>query len=176
MLSSLPCFYAFCWSAIPTSCYIFNVFFIYVCQYILIADLMWSNRKREFSDTNSEIRKTLLIFWLNALVFIRVQVKNSVKTFNIYSHIYIHFRRYVIGCHWRSKNLISDDCSSPFMSPYQCNLSQLKCSFVSVICVCRASFSSISSCPLALSSTDFSVCRHAIVIHRLWSNFPLNSS
>ena len=23
MLSSLPCFYAFCWSAIPTSCYIF---------------------------------------------------------------------------------------------------------------------------------------------------------
>ena len=27
MLSSLPCFYAFCWSAIPTSCYIFNVFY-----------------------------------------------------------------------------------------------------------------------------------------------------
>ena len=26
MLSSLPCFYAFCWSAIPTSGYIFNVF------------------------------------------------------------------------------------------------------------------------------------------------------
>jgi len=26
MLSSLPCFYAFCWSAIPTSCYTFNVF------------------------------------------------------------------------------------------------------------------------------------------------------
>ena len=25
VLSSLPCFYAFCWSAIPTSCYIFNV-------------------------------------------------------------------------------------------------------------------------------------------------------
>jgi len=23
MLSSLPCFYAICWSAIPTSCYIF---------------------------------------------------------------------------------------------------------------------------------------------------------
>ena len=30
MLSSLPCFYAFCWSAIPTSCYIFNVSFILV--------------------------------------------------------------------------------------------------------------------------------------------------
>ena len=27
MPSSLPCFYAFCWSAIPTSCYIFNVFY-----------------------------------------------------------------------------------------------------------------------------------------------------
>ena len=27
MLSSLPCFYAFCWSAIPTSCYVFNVFY-----------------------------------------------------------------------------------------------------------------------------------------------------
>ena len=26
MLSSLPCFPAFCWSVIPTSCYIFNVF------------------------------------------------------------------------------------------------------------------------------------------------------
>jgi len=25
MLSSLPCFYALCWSAIPTSCYILNV-------------------------------------------------------------------------------------------------------------------------------------------------------
>ena len=31
MLSSLPCFSAFCWSAIPTSCYIFNVF--YSCYY-----------------------------------------------------------------------------------------------------------------------------------------------
>jgi len=29
MLSSLPCFYAFCWSAIPTSCYIL-MFFILV--------------------------------------------------------------------------------------------------------------------------------------------------
>ena len=27
MLSSLPCFYAFCWSAIPTSSYILNVFY-----------------------------------------------------------------------------------------------------------------------------------------------------
>ena len=27
MLSSLPCFYAFCWSAIPTSCSIFNLFY-----------------------------------------------------------------------------------------------------------------------------------------------------
>jgi len=31
MLSSLPCFYAFCWSATPTSCYIFYVF--YSCNY-----------------------------------------------------------------------------------------------------------------------------------------------
>ena len=31
MLSSLPCFYAFCWSAIPTSCYIFNVFYSCKC-------------------------------------------------------------------------------------------------------------------------------------------------
>jgi len=33
MLSSLPCFYAFCWSAIPISCYIFNIFYscIYMC-------------------------------------------------------------------------------------------------------------------------------------------------
>ena len=30
MLSSLPCFYAFCWSAIPTSCYIFNA--VYSCR------------------------------------------------------------------------------------------------------------------------------------------------
>jgi len=28
MLSSLPCFYAFCWSAIPTSCDIFDVFIV----------------------------------------------------------------------------------------------------------------------------------------------------
>ena len=32
MLSPLPCFYAFCCSAIPTSCYIFNVFYSnYMC-------------------------------------------------------------------------------------------------------------------------------------------------
>jgi len=27
MLQSQPCFYALCWSAIPTSCFIFNVFY-----------------------------------------------------------------------------------------------------------------------------------------------------
>ena len=36
MLPSLPCFYAFCWSAIPTSCYIFNVF--YSCNIICWQD------------------------------------------------------------------------------------------------------------------------------------------
>jgi len=29
IIPSLPCFYAFCWSAIPTSYYIFNV--LYSC-------------------------------------------------------------------------------------------------------------------------------------------------
>jgi len=38
-LSSLPCFYAFCWSAIPTSCYIFNVF--YSC-YMYIQGAIWT--------------------------------------------------------------------------------------------------------------------------------------
>ena len=33
MLSSLPCFYAFCWSAIPTSCYIFNTFYSCSCHF-----------------------------------------------------------------------------------------------------------------------------------------------
>ena len=33
MLSSLPCFYAFCWSAIPTSCYIFYVFHSCLCHF-----------------------------------------------------------------------------------------------------------------------------------------------
>jgi len=33
MLSSLPCFYAFCWSAIHTSCYIFNVFYSCSCHF-----------------------------------------------------------------------------------------------------------------------------------------------
>ena len=44
MLSSLPCFYAFCWSAIPTSCYIFNVFYSCSCHFLLAADacLSWS--------------------------------------------------------------------------------------------------------------------------------------
>ena len=32
MLSSLPCFYAFCWSAIPTSGYIFNDFYSCSCH------------------------------------------------------------------------------------------------------------------------------------------------
>ena len=33
MLSSLPSFPAFCWSAVPTSCYIFNV---YVCYTLVV--------------------------------------------------------------------------------------------------------------------------------------------
>jgi len=33
MLSSLPCFYAFCWCAIPTSCYIFNVSYSCLCHF-----------------------------------------------------------------------------------------------------------------------------------------------
>jgi len=28
-----PCFPAFCWSAIPTSCYIFNVFYSCSCHF-----------------------------------------------------------------------------------------------------------------------------------------------
>ena len=36
MLSSLPWFYAFCWSAIPTSCYSFDVFF-YSCKLLITA-------------------------------------------------------------------------------------------------------------------------------------------
>ena len=44
MLSSLPCFYAFCWSAITTSCYIFNFFYSCSCHFFLAADacLSWS--------------------------------------------------------------------------------------------------------------------------------------
>ena len=44
MLSSLPCFCAFCWSVIPTSCYIFNVFYSCSCHFFLAADacLSWS--------------------------------------------------------------------------------------------------------------------------------------
>ena len=33
MLSSLPCFNIFCWSAIPTSCYICNVFYSWSCHF-----------------------------------------------------------------------------------------------------------------------------------------------
>ena len=44
MLSSLPCFYAFCWPAICTSCHIFNVFYSCSCHVFLAADacLSWS--------------------------------------------------------------------------------------------------------------------------------------
>ena len=34
MLSSLPCFYAFCWSSISTSCYIFNVFNVFLFLFL----------------------------------------------------------------------------------------------------------------------------------------------
>ena len=40
MLSSLPCFYAFCWSAIPISCYIFNVFYSCSCQFFFCSRCM----------------------------------------------------------------------------------------------------------------------------------------
>ena len=42
-LSSLPCFYPFCWSAIPTSCYTFNGFYscvIFVCYPFYISSIV----------------------------------------------------------------------------------------------------------------------------------------
>jgi len=42
MLSSLLCLYAFCWSAIPTSCYIFNVFNSCPCRFFLAAELKFA--------------------------------------------------------------------------------------------------------------------------------------
>jgi len=41
MISSLPCFYAFCWPATPTSCYIFNVF--YSCVYIFYTRTLYTH-------------------------------------------------------------------------------------------------------------------------------------
>ena len=38
MLSSLPCFYALCWSATPTSHYIFYAFYSCSCHFFLAAD------------------------------------------------------------------------------------------------------------------------------------------
>ena len=34
LLSSLPCFYAFCWSAIPTSHQMFNLFYSCICLFV----------------------------------------------------------------------------------------------------------------------------------------------
>ena len=41
MLSSLPCFSAVCWSAIHTSCYIFNVFILVYFKPVLTATLYY---------------------------------------------------------------------------------------------------------------------------------------
>ena len=42
MLSSLPCFFAFCWSAIPTSCYISMSFWSCLCHFFIPAGACWA--------------------------------------------------------------------------------------------------------------------------------------
>ena len=61
MLSSLPCFYVFCWSAIPTSCYILMfVFFLFLLLQVATALLVagstltfWIPWQTPFASTSS---------------------------------------------------------------------------------------------------------------------------
>ena len=68
MLSSLPCFYAFCWSAIPTSCYTFNVFlFLFMSLFSsrCMLELKFSIYYRAASISNSAILRNNYISLLS---------------------------------------------------------------------------------------------------------------
>ena len=59
MLSSLPCFYAFCWSAIPTSCYSFNVFYSCSCHFFA-----WTEVCHLLQSSKSPLTGFLMQYWL----------------------------------------------------------------------------------------------------------------
>ena len=63
MLSSLPCFYAFCWSAIPTTCYIFNVF-ILVHVIFLAADACLSWSLQSIKEQQAFPHRLPMQYWL----------------------------------------------------------------------------------------------------------------
>ena len=64
MLSSLPCFYAFCWSAIPTTCYIFNVFYSCSCNFFLAADACLSWRLLSITEQKVCPHRLHMQYWL----------------------------------------------------------------------------------------------------------------
>ena len=122
--------------------------------------------KREFSDTNSEIRKTLLMFWLNASVFIRVKL---MKTFNIYSYMYTLLKL----CHWLSLEVKGQWW---LLFPFHVSSSMWSVPVEALLCECHLYVQGLLQQYFFLSSGTVQhrvlSLQTPVVIHWLGSNFP----
>ena len=104
----LPCFYAFCWSAIPTSCYIFNVF-ILVHVTFLAADacLSWSLpaiTEKQVSPHRLPMQYWLKNHWPDQAFFKHSPHTNSISNSAILRNNYISLLSDLCACIHVKKN------------------------------------------------------------------------
>ena len=90
MLSPLPCFYDFCWSAIPTSCYIFNVF--HSCSCHSFSSSCWS--LPSITEQHVYPHKVPIQYWLKNHWPVQVLFKQSLHT-NYISNLAILHNNYI---------------------------------------------------------------------------------
>ena len=110
MLSSLPCFYAFCWSAIPTSCYIFNVFFLFLFMPLFLAAdtcLSWSLpciTEQQVSPQRLPMQYWLKNHWPDQAFFKHSPHANSISNSTILRNNYISLLSDLCACVHVKKN------------------------------------------------------------------------
>ena len=104
MLSSLPCFYAFCWSAIPTCCYICNVFFFLFLfmSFFSAADACLSWSFSFITEQQVSPHRLLMQYWLKNHWPDQAFFKHSPHTNNISNSV-------ILCNHYIS--LLSDLCA-----------------------------------------------------------------
>ena len=89
MLSSLPCFYTFCWSAIPISCY---VFYSCSCQFFLAADACLSWSLPSITEQQVSPHRLPMQYWLKNHWPDQAFFKHSPHTNRISNCVIITFR------------------------------------------------------------------------------------
>ena len=117
MLSSLPCSYAFCWSAIPTSCYIFNVFLFLFMSLFPAADVCMSWSLPSITEQQVSPHRLPVQYWLkNHWLSSNTPHTNSISNSAILHNNYISLLSDLCACvhvkrKWRRKGSHSSSVS-----------------------------------------------------------------